>query len=317
MDLIIPMEPLLTDTIKNDKDWIHQVKWDGIRGMTYLQEDSVKVFTKKGNERTDFYPELQHISQLFKGKGAVLDGEIIIFDNDGRPSFSDVLIRERIRNKKNIDYYSRKYPIKYILFDLLFLDEKDLRCLPLYKRMELLRDRITKSEGVTVTDDFYDGQALYDLMKQKNFEGIVSKNIYSSYSPGKKHSEWYKVKINKKILAVIAGIGLKNNFPSSLMLGIYRNHQLHYIGNVSSGLTINELNMLKSHTKHLQVMASPFVNTSKKDKNIIWFQPELTCWVGFMEWTNHGSLRHPKIIGFSKIDAMEANGKEFTYDNSN
>lgn len=317
MELIIPMEPLLTDTIKDDKDWIHQVKWDGIRGITYLQESSVRVFTKKGNERTDFYPELQLISQLFKGKEAILDGEIIIFDNDGRPSFSDVLIRERVRSKKNIYYYSRKYPIKYILFDLLFFNGKDLRCMPLYKRIELLKDKITKSEAITITDNFHEGKALYELMKQKNFEGIVSKNIYSPYRPGKKHDQWYKVKINKKILVVVGGILLKNNFPSSLMVGIYRDHQLHYIGNVSSGLTVDELTILKNNTEHLHIMDSPFVKPSKKDENIIWLQPELTCWVRFMEWTNHGSLRHPNIIGFSKEDILAANGKEFTYDNGN
>ncbi len=305
--MIYPMEPILSNNIISDKNWIHQIKWDGIRGISYIQDNQLRIFTKKGNERTDFYPELHETVKLLKGKQAVLDGEIVVFDRENKPSFSHILVREKIRSKKNLKHYISKYPVNYIIFDILYYNNEDLRNLPLKNRKEILVDVLAKSKIITITDDFNDGEALFNLMKEKNYEGIVSKNLNSKYISGKKHDDWFKTKISKKILTVIGGINLKDDYPKSLMVGIYKDDKLIYIGDVSLGLKSSDLQLIKKYSQNLYINESLFTNLKTK-RNVIWFEPLLTCWVNFMDWTNKGSLRHPKIIGFSKRKPKEADG---------
>ncbi|GMQ61883.1 non-homologous end-joining DNA ligase [Vallitalea maricola] len=312
MELIKPMEPILSTEIIEDDDFIHQIKWDGIRGITYIDSGAYKVFTKNGNERTDYYPELNDINQLFNGKRGIIDGEIIVLDDNLRPTFNYILNRERVRNQTKIKYYADKYPIKYIVFDILFLDGKDLRSHPLEDRIEILHRTLSKSSIITITDSFDDGEKLYKLMEEKNYEGIVSKNIKSKYIAGKKHDMWYKTKIFKKMLTAIGGIQLGNGKIKSLLLGIYSEGNIFYIGNASIGLKESDLNLLKEYMSVISMDKSPFTNIDKA-KNVIWIKPILTCWVSFLEWTNTNSLRHPKIIGFSSKKATEAIGEEYTY----
>ncbi|GKX29504.1 DNA ligase [Vallitalea longa] len=312
MELIRPMEPILSNEIIKDSEFIHQIKWDGIRGITYIKNNNHRVFTKNGNERTKFYPEINEINKLFKGKSGIIDGEIIVLDDNLRPTFNYILNRERVRTYDKIKHYANKYPIKYIVFDILYLDDSDLRNLPLKKRNEMLNEILNKNSTITITDSFDDGVLLYNLMEEKNYEGIVSKNINSKYIAGKKHDMWYKTKIFKKMLAVIGGIQYSGNTIKSLLLGIYSDEKFIYIGNASIGLKQSDLKLLQENLDFLSNEYSIFNNINKA-KNVIWLKPILTCWVSFLEWTNKSSLRHPKIIGFSKMKPNEANGEEYTY----
>lgn len=312
MELIKPMEPILSSEIVSSDEFIHQIKWDGIRGITYINDGKHKIYTKNGNERTGFYPELKDLTLLFKGKSGVLDGEIIVLDENLRPSFNLSLNRERVRTESRINFYSKKYPVKYILFDLLYLDGKDLRSYPLEERTSFLNRIVNKSSSITITDSFDNGHRLFELMKEKNYEGIVSKNKYSKYIAGKKHDQWFKTKILKKMLVVICGIKFKNSVIKSLLLGIYNDDSILYIGNASIGLTQGDLTLLKEYISVISIDKSSFVNLTK-EKDVIWLKPILTCWVSFLEWTNKNSLRHPKIIGFSSEIPTNANGREYTY----
>lgn len=309
MKLIKPMNPILKFNIQKGKEWIHQVKWDGIRGITYIYDGSLRVFTKNGNERTVNYPDLSEIINLCDVQDAVLDGEIIVLDDNDRPSFKKALSREKLKSKDKIKYYSRKHPIKYIVFDILFLNGKDLTKLPLYKRKEVLYKTLKKSENITITDDFEDGDSLYKIMKEKNWEGIVSKKIDSEYISGKNHNAWFKTKIEKKMFAVICGVVVKNDFLKSLVLGIYKEDKLQYIGKVYTGLKTKDFNLIKENLSSLKQEKNPFLDLKLRD-NIIWLKPVLTCWVSYMEITENGHLRHPKLLGFSSEEPNAATGKE-------
>lgn len=295
MELLKIMEPILSEKIMTGDEWTHQIKWDGIRGITYIENGSTQIYTKSGRERSAFYPELQNIVKLLNGHQAVLDGEIIIFDEVGRPSF-ELIMKHQV-------------PVHYILFDILYLNNKDLRALPLEERKHMLATHLFPTSQIGITDDFVDGEELFNLMKEKNFEGIVSKQKTSSYLPGKKHDQWVKTKIIKKILAVIGGLSWRDGSPKSLLLGIFQEENLVYIGNASLGLTQNDLRLFKDHAISFGREKSPFVNLEEK-KDTSWLQPLLTCWVSFLEWTDEKNLRHPKIIGFSSDAPATANGKE-------
>lgn len=310
MKLIEPMEPIVSNSIVVEEGWIHQAKWDGIRGLAYVDAGSVKLFTKRGLDRTEFYPELAPLPALLRKKRAVLDGELVILDNQGKPSFYLSLIRGRVRDAQKIGYYSKKYPVLYIVFDLPYLEGEPIAQYPLKKRQELLLDILKPSENITATDDFRDGRALFELMKEKGWEGIVSKRLESGYHPGKNHRDWFKTKLVKKMLTVVCGVNLKEGFPNSLVLGINRSESLEYVGRASLGLTQEHLKIIGENLGSLREEKNPFNMPVPDMKNILWIRPVLTCWVSFLEWTEDGSLRHPKIVSFSSSKPWEADGRE-------
>ncbi len=310
MNWIQPMEPILSADIITGDDWIHQVKWDGIRGLTYVIDGEIRIYTKNRRERTVFYPELQHLTKLITKQNLVLDGELIVFNKEGRPSFQRALTREKLKTLKNVSYYQRHFPVTYVVFDLLSYDNRDLTKYSFKERKELLRESLKQDQTIAITDDFYDGKKLYQMMREKEWEGIVSKKTDSLYYPGKKHKAWYKTKLLKKVLAIVCGIQWKDDYPNSLLLGVYREEgNLHYIGKASIGLSQQDYLLLKEYSKQLGQSQSPF-NLIFKTNHVTWIKPALTCWIEFLEWTEEGHLRHPKIVGFSDIAADEANGKE-------
>lgn len=309
MNVIKPMEPILSKEITKGDEWIHQIKWDGIRGLSYLDKNKVTVITKNGNNHTARFPELQQLKEVFKGNSAILDGEIVVFDETGKPSFSKVLVRDRINPGSNLDYYMNHNPAKYIVFDILYLNGEDLRNKSYMTRKNILTQCLNKSSSMTITDDFSDGDALFRLMEEQNLEGIVTKRVNSLYKEGKNHKDWFKIKLNRKLLAVIGGIGLKNNYPNALLIGIFRNHHLEFIGKVATGLKSTDFELLHNHIRQLKISDCPFVNM-RNENDCIWIKPTITCWIKFMDYTSSGGIRHPVLIGFSSCSIEEANGKE-------
>src|SRR5690554_2513233 len=141
MEWIVPMEPITSNTIPDDGGWIYQIKWDGIRGLTYFQrgfDKKIRIFTKNKRERTDFYPELHSIEDMITGDSAVLDGELIVLGEDSKPNFQLSLIRERVVNSVRLPYYTKNFPVLYIVFDILFYQGNQLTNQPLKERQEIL-----------------------------------------------------------------------------------------------------------------------------------------------------------------------------------
>ena len=307
------MEPISIPYIMTGEDWIHEIKWDGIRGLTYIENGSLQIYTKRGNERAAFYPELLEITTLLDARQAVLDGEIVVFDNAGNPCFYNSIVRERVRDIKKVKYYSELYPAKYILFDILNFNGNDLTRTSLGERKKILESSLRRSSNITLTDSFAEGRELYELMKIKHWEGIVSKQKDSLYISGKAHNSWFKTKLSRKMLAVVGGIQWKSNMPNSLLLGVYRENTLVFIGKASLGLNQEQIYLLKEQSAPLGLKECPFSKDSLTGNkgNFTWLNPVLTCWVHFMEFTNDGQMRHPKILGFSSSKPAEANGKEY------
>ena len=311
LERIKPMEPVQSERIMNSNEWIHEIKWDGIRGISYITDGKLTLFTKSGNIRTDTYPEVQKLLNIFKGRNAIFDGELIVFNEDDKPSFQYILNRDRTKNKSKISQYVHKYPVKYLLFDILYLNSKDLRSTPLEERKGLLDYNIEKNGDISVTNDFSDGEGLLKLMKSMNYEGIVSKKIKSPYVQGKKHDYWYKIKIKRKLLAIMAGLNTENGIPKSIILAIHIDNNMKYIGSVSSGLKSDDLNLLKKISLTHSLQLNPFDEMDSASNNVIWLKPEITLWIEFLEWTDDGLLRHPKISGFSDMDITKADGREY------
>lgn len=294
------MEPVSVPKVVKAEGFIHQIKWDGIRGVSVIENGGLKLFTKKGGICTAAFPELLELPGQLKAKQAVLDGEIIVFEN-GRPSFYHVLRRSLTRSEAGVLRIASQYPARYIIFDMLFVNGEDLRGKPLSERQSMLKKHFKGTPTAAAADSFGSGEALYNLMRQKNMEGIVSKRLSSAYIPGKRHSDWFKTKVMKKLLCVVTGIQLKNTLPASLALGVYRNGELCAVGAVSSGLNQDDWAQLKYFMEN---------EKTGRQEDVVWVKPLLTCWVRFAEWTDSMTLRHPVLLGFSDRDPREATGEE-------
>ncbi|HPU45578.1 MAG TPA: non-homologous end-joining DNA ligase [Thermoclostridium sp.] len=310
MEWIEPMEPILRPDAVSGHQWVHQVKWDGVRILCQVEDGKLRLFTRNRRERTGFYPELEEVAWLLQAKSAWLDGEMVVFDKNQKPSFYHALVRERLGDPARVPLYLRQNPARYIVFDIMALDGKDLRDHPLRQRKAILEERLAPGRNVAVTQDFPDGEALLALMVQKGWEGIVSKQAESPYVGGKRHRYWYKTKLQRKLLSVVCGLSMKGGVPASLLLGIRPGNEWVYIGKASLGLTQEHFRLLKENMGFLAAETPPFPMAAGA-KDIVWFRPVLTCWVSFLEWTNDGSLRHPRILGFSTSSPDEADGTEY------
>ena len=294
MDIMV-MEPIALQNVA-EGDFLHQIKWDGIRGLSVIENGKVSVFSKSGRESTESYPELQSLTDQMDAQQAVLDGEIVVFV-DGRPSFYHVLKRSRVHSQVMVS----TFPVRYVVFDLLMLNGQDLRQEPIEQRQKLLKSRFAGSASMALADSFHDGKALLDLMKSKSMEGIVSKRRGSLYAAGKAHTDWYKTKTARKMLCAVTGVHFSGGQAASLGLGVYREGQLIPAGYVGTGLSQDDLKRVAEYARR--------EGTKMGDDDFL-LEPRLTCWVRFAEWTPTMTLRQPVLLGFSDKPPSEAKGEE-------
>lgn len=311
-----PMSPILSDRIPLGSNFIYQIKWDGIRGIVHIHPSGFKIYTKNGTDVTEKYPELHNLKKYFKGQSAILDGELVVFDDNNKPCFKKILLRQLVKSKNKINHYVRSIPIYYLAFDILYLNGKDLTSLDYVYRKEILEKNFINNSMSVVVDDFSNGPSLFQLMKEKDMEGIVAKKLDSPYISGKHHKNWFKIKIKRKMLVVVGGIKIKNKVPASLAVGIYKNNELYYVGHVSLGLKQRDLELLNQYLDTMKSASSPFVNFIDSS-DTQWVRPILTCNVSYLEKSVHEHLRHPQIIGFSDESPKKAIGKEIIIDYGN
>ena len=301
MELILPMEPIMRKQVFDSEEFTYQLKWDGVRMLAYSGKNQVELINKKLNNRTAQYPELQALISLLHGRQAVLDGEIVAF-KDSQPNFPAVMRRDNARKEKCIAMLLKEVPISYIVFDLLWDNDKDLRNLPLIERKRHLQNLLRPQNGIHIIEDFPSGSSLFTAVQEANLEGIVAKRKASPYLAGKKHQDWYKIKYRRRQSCIIGGYTLRNNIANSLLLGVYQGDNLHYVGRASSGLNESDWKELHSGMSHLQTGKMHFVSLpSQIARKCYFINPSLVVEVEFAEWTQDMHLRSPVIKGFLKI----------------
>lgn len=296
---IKPFEPIKANKIPAGDGWVAQVKWDGVRILTYYEGEAVKLYNRNLNDKTNQYPELQAIEKYCNAESVILDGEIVALD-EGLPSFHNIMKRDRKKIIKDIKKLSKEIPIYYMIFDLLFLNGEWMIDMPFSKREGILKQIITPIENVLLVQSFKDGEKLFKAVKEKGLEGIVSKNLTKPYKINNKDNSWVKIKNYSDIIAVVGGVTIKDEVVNSLLLGLYDSiNQLHYIGHAGTGkLRSEEWRALTELIKPIISKEMPFINTPKRAKESIWIKPELTVKVQFIEWTKGNTLRQPSIQGF-------------------
>lgn len=296
---IIPFEPKSARSIPQEKKWVAQVKWDGVRVLTYFDGNNVRLFNRRLNERTLQYPELVEINKYCNASSVVLDGEIISLEN-GVPSFQKVMKRDSVRTISSVKRAYQGTHINYMIFDVLFYNGNWITDQPLKNRQEVIMNIIKTNDNVQVVHNFEDPKGLFNVIKERGMEGIICKDLNKSYVINGKDDRWQKVKNFRDIIAVVGGASLKHGMVNSLLLGLYDNKgNLQYIGHIGTGkLTKGDWNQLTEIIKPFVIKNKPFANNPERVIDTLWLEPHFTVKVQFMEWTKGRTLRQPSIQSF-------------------
>jgi bifunctional non-homologous end joining protein LigD len=297
---IHPFEPVSAEEIPTGSTWISQIKWDGVRVLTYYDGNEVKLFNRHLNERTNIFPELTTIKSYSTAKSVILDGEVIALDKEGKPSFHEVMRRDGIRRIDRVNEVSLEVPIYYMVFDVIFYNGKWVNDQPLKDRLSLLSQIINPNNLIQLVPSQADGQSMFEVIRQHDLEGIICKNLNSRYTINGKNDDWKKIKNYKDVIAVVGGVTYRSGIVNSMLLGLYdHQQQFWYIGHVGTGkLTHTEWKQLTNTIEPLKTEKKPFVNQPERQNNIQWLQPVITVKVNYIEWPKGHSLRQPSIQAF-------------------
>lgn len=298
------MEPVPYPEAFDHPDYLYQVKWDGVRILSHIQDGHVQLINKHMHERTEQYSELQDLSRLLDARNAVLDGEVVVL-KDSKASFPDVMRRDRCSDIKSIKYLQKKLPVDYMVFDLLWLNGKNLMHEPLSIRKSYLQKMIHEEDFLHLLEDFYQGKTLFEAVKAMNMEGIVAKKKEGSYIEGKKHQDWLKIKCRYLQNCLLGGYTLRGKIVNSLLLGVYDENNFLYVGRAASGLSTSQQEILSKELPKLEINNSPFSNLLGKRGNFHFIKPDLGIKVEFQEWTEDLKLRTPVIKAFADIESGE------------
>ncbi|WP_338469522.1 DNA ligase D [Niallia sp. XMNu-256] len=305
---IVPFEPVASEFIPVGSDWIYQIKWDGVRIITYYDGENISLFNRKLNERTFHYPEItSHIAEYFKGKSVIFDGEVIALDKNGKPSFHEVMRRDGLRNLDKVRLVKDEVPIYYMIFDILYFNGNWINERPLKDRLAIIESCVTPNKNIQIVPSQHDGDGLWKVVEEYQLEGMVCKNLNSPYRLDGKDNSWQKVKNYHDLIAVIAGVTYRAGTVNSVLLGLYDDDKkLWYIGHCGTGkMTGKDWKDLTIQTDSLKIDAKPFYNDPERMKGVQWIRPQITVKVQFIEWPEGRTLRQPSLQAITTIPASE------------
>src|SRR5215475_326582 len=304
------IHPMLAESIEkpfDDKDWLFEIKWDGYRAIAFIEDGKVRLVSRNQNELTGRYPELKDMPEFVKAQTAILDGEVVALDAEGRASFSLMQQRTGFRPGGHRAAANADVVVLYYAFDLLYLDGYDWRRVPLEERKKKLQSVLQSGDALRYSDHYEaQGKALFDIARDKKLEGILAKRRTSLYEE-RRSREWLKIKIRHRMECVVGGYtepeGTRAHF-GSLVLGLYDKEQrLIHVGQVGSGFDQKLLAELFKTLKKLETKTNPFYGEVEALRKVMWVKPELVAEVEYTEWTegtNTGSgskLRAPVFLG--------------------
>ncbi len=297
------LEPMLASLVEKaprGEEWLYEIKWDGIRAIAFLDGGEVRITSRSGLRCERQYPELAVMPHQLAAQAAILDGEIAVLDEKGVSRFN--LIQPRIANSdpNSISHLARSTPVVYFAFDLLYLDGYDLRGVSLAKRRELMQAVVTSGGVLRISEVFPGaGEELLEAARGIGLEGVVAKHASSIYE-SRRSREWLKIKIVGEQEFVIGGFTAPQgdrDYFGALVLGLYEDGKLAWVGNVGTGFDQKLLASLHTKLKPLIVDKCPFAGRPKPDKGMTWVKPELVCQVKFANWTPDRRLRAPVFLG--------------------
>jgi bifunctional non-homologous end joining protein LigD len=291
----------------SEAGWLYEVKWDGVRAICYIDNGQLRLVSRNGHAMERQYPELSILPHHVAAAQAVLDGEIAALDEHGLPNFELLQRRITVAEASAIATLARSKPVVFFAFDLLYLDGRDLRGVPLIERKRLLKEILRPGDLVRYSEHFEGtGAELWNAAKQQGLEGIVGKRAASLYE-SRRSTDWVKWKVLNSAEFVICGFteGERDHF-GALVLGVYDRGKLVWAGNVGTGFDHKMMEAIHARLAPLAIEESPLAPDKNLPRAVTWTRPELVCEVKFSNWTHDGRLRAPVFMGLRPdIDPIE------------
>ncbi|QEC48910.1 DNA ligase D [Baekduia soli] len=304
-DRLVPMLARPGEIPRDDDGWAYEIKWDGVRAICFSEPGRMRFVTRNGNDVTPRYPELARMNRALSMHRAILDGEVVALDADGRPSFAALQGRMHLTRESQVRRLAREAPVTYVAFDLLWLDGRSLMDLPYAERRERLAALALEGERWAAPDHVVgDGRRMLAATREQGLEGVIAKRLDSPYEPGRRTGAWRKIKNVQRQELVIAGWlpgeGRRRERIGALLVAVREGDALRYAGRVGTGFTEAELERLAGLLGPLERDASPLDVVPKAVKiprEAIYVEPRLVCEVEFLEWSREGVLRAPSYKG--------------------
>lgn len=284
------VSPMLASTSKDMKfrksnNWLYEIKWDGYRMICNHSAESTVLYSRNGIDYSKKFPALiESLKQL--PKEAIVDGEVVSLDSEGVAKF------------QWLQHYEEdpKGQLVYIVFDLLYLDGHSIAHLPLEDRKELLKTLVEDLPQIQYSEHLKGGgKQFFEEIKKKGLEGIMGKKSDSAYYPGIRSEDWVKFKTKESLETVICGYTKSESRPfGSLILGLFENNELRYVGNCGTGFTVSQQKELTIQFDEITQTKSPFPSkVNLNGRKPVWLKPLTIAEVTFAEWTDVGRLRQP------------------------
>ena len=304
---IKPMLATLVDKPFDDKNWIYEIKWDGYRAVAYLKNGKAEIRSRANLSFNDKFPSIVEALGQWK-VNAVVDGEIVALNVEGKPDFQSLQSFAKKGEKANLVFYA---------FDLLWYDGKDYMQLPLVERKEILQSIMPEDDNVIKFSEHIagEGKAFFEVALNNGLEGVMAKKADSAYVINYRTKSWLKIKNNQQTEAIICGFTKGRNsrkFFGAIILGKYFGDKLTYIGHSGSGFNEKGLKEIYKKFEPLITDKCPFEIKPKTNMPVTWLKPKLVCEVKFAEWTEEKILRQPIFLGLREDKTADSEKNEQT-----
>jgi bifunctional non-homologous end joining protein LigD len=292
-----------------ERGWVFEIKWDGVRAIAYSKPGELRLESRNLKEITAQYPELGRLNRALSSHAAILDGEIVAFDERGLPSFAALQRRMHVGASAQAKRLAEDSPVTYMIFDLLWLDGHSLMELPYRERRERLAALGLDGERWQTPEHLAGkGSDVLRASAEQGLEGLLAKRMDAAYEPGRRTTAWVKIKnVGRQELVIggwIPGEGRRKQRIGALLVGVYdADGAFHYAGRVGTGFGDAELDRLTKLLAPLRRKRSPFTAGERPPREAIFCEPRLVAEIEFKEWTGRGSLRHPSYKGLREDKA--------------
>jgi len=286
-----PMLATLIDAPFDDPDWIFETKWDGYRIVARIDDGKVSLLSRRGKDVTRDYPRIAAaLAKLGRVRQAAIDGELVALDKRGRSRFQ--LLQNAANTRTRLVYY---------VFDLLFLNGKDLRRLPLVERKRRLKSLLGPGRVIRYSRHVRrTGEAAFRNARRSGYEGIMAKRAQGPYASGRRTREWLKIKTGLRQEVVIVGYTRpqrSRQYFGALALAVRQGGKWKYVGRAGTGFDRDNLKSIHAKLVRLRSPRKPIDAIVPGERGTTWVRPRLVCEVKFTEWTADGQMRHPAFVG--------------------
>jgi bifunctional non-homologous end joining protein LigD len=284
-----PMLATLVSEPFDHENWLFEIKWDGYRAIASKHKTDIQLYSRNHNDFSKYSPVVEALRGV--KHDVILDGEMTVVDKTGVSHF------EWLQNWQQ-DHHG---DLQYQVFDILWCDGHDVRTMPLGERKKLLQSILPQNDILKFSDHVQaKGTSLFKEMQHRGLEGMIAKREDSTYHENNRGEAWLKVKTQLRQEVVIGGYteprgGRK--YLGSLLVGIYKNGEFVYVGHSGGGIPDEQRRLLRDKLAKQERKTSPFATEPKPNAPVHWVKPELVCEMSFTEWTEDGSMRHPRFEG--------------------